>query len=219
MKRSVFLPLVLAAIVLWLPAPATAEGVVALKSVTGALVVWDVPDCRFTVEIPGDSVKAMDNPDNFFLNVGGIVFQIQTTTAAEVLGKKAANVAPKELLQAHRDWEEKYIEKLTKSDLTIESEFVSLRDGTNALSWSYAMPKGVDTQISRQIYLTRVASGHVIVLNAAVPKKMKPETVSKSLVAAANSFVAYKKPIDLKKIQESLREAGGSGKKNGVRSQ
>ncbi len=89
---------------LLLPALALGEGVSAVKTAAGAMVVWDTPEIRFTVEIPGTKIEPLEHPQHFFLKVDGIPIQVQIVSIPDVYGKQV-EVSPKGLMLAHRDWE------------------------------------------------------------------------------------------------------------------
>ncbi|MGL5018816.1 MAG: hypothetical protein ACRDBP_11825 [Luteolibacter sp.] len=176
----------------------------AIKSAAGVVVVWDKPDCRFTVEIPCKAVELLEHSAHFFIKVDGVPFQIQTAKGGNILANPA-DVAPAELLKAHRDWEEKSLEKAVEAEIVPESEDVTLTDGTEALIWSYRMPKGMDAEVARQLYLTCAIRDEVVVLNAVVFNGKKVESIRQKLVAAANSLRVYDAPIDLQNLRESLK--------------
>jgi hypothetical protein len=200
MKRSFFC---LTALLLGFHSKSQGE-VSALKSAAGVVVVWDKPGCRFTVEIPCKAVEPLEHPAHFFIKADGVPFQIQTAKDRDILANPAA-VLPAELLKTHRDWEEKSLEKALEAEIDPESELLTLADGDQALLWSYRMPAGMDAEVVRQVYLTRVVGEEVLVLNAVVFKGAKVENIRKNLIATANSLRAHDAPVDLQRFRESLK--------------
>ncbi len=176
----------------------------AIRTAAGVVVVWNEPDCRFTVEIPCKAVEPLEHPAHFFIKADGVPFQIQTAKGKDILAKPAA-VLPAELLKVHRDWEEKSLEKALEAEIVPESEPLTLSNGDQALLWSYRMPAGMDAEVVRQVYLTRVVGEEVVVINAVVVKGAKVEGIRKNLIATANSLRVHDVPIDLQKLRESLK--------------
>ena len=191
---------------LLLPAVAGGEGVSSIKTASGVMVVWDRAEIRFTVEIPGTKVEPLEHPQHFFLKVDGVPIQVQTVSIPDIYGKQV-KVSPKGLILAHRDWEKIHLEKSLGAKLQLESALVTLTDGSEGLVWSYAMPKGMDAEVSRQIYLTRPVADRLLVLNVAVIKGSEEESVRKTLLAAANSYKAQNGPIDLERVSAAAEEA------------
>lgn len=184
-----------------IPTLATEEGVSAIKTASGVMVVWDTPDIRFTVEIPGKTIKPLEHPQHFFIKVDGVPIQVQTVSIPDIYSKQV-EVSLKGLMLAHRDWEKSHLEKSLGAKLQLESGLVTLTDGSEGLVWSYAMPKGMDAEVARQIYLTRPVADRLLVLNAAVIQGAKEEVIRKTLLAAANSYQAQDGPVDLKRVSE-----------------
>lgn len=190
---------------LLLPTVAAGEGVSAVKTVAGVLVAWDRPEIRFTVEIPGTKVEPLEHPQHFFLKVDGIPIQVQTVSIPDIYGKQVG-VSPKGLMLAHRDWERSHLQKSLGAKIHLESALVTLTDGSEALTWSYAMPKGMDAEVARQIYLTRPVADRLLVLNAAVIQGAKEEAIRKTLLSAANSYQAQDGSIDLKRVSAAAEK-------------
>lgn len=187
--RTVLLTLATASLM----APAFGEGVSAVKTTDGVRVVWDRPDLKFTVGIPGKKIEPLEHPEHFFLKVDGTPIQIQAAHRDRIFSKPV-EISPKGLLLAHRDWEDRNLEKALGAELTPASDLILLADETEALFWSYRMPKGMDAEVVKQLYLTRVAGDHVVVLNGALLKGKKEDELRKTLVAAANRFHAGAAP-------------------------
>ena len=183
--RNLFLSLAMACLM----APAFGEGASAVKTATGVKVVWDRPDLKFTLEIPGKTIEPLEHPEHLFLKVDGIPIQVQAAHRDRIFGKPV-EISAKGLLLAHRDWEDQNLEKALGAELTPASDIILLKDETEALCWSYRMPKGMDAEVVKQLYLTRVEDEHVIVLNGALLKGKKEDQLRKVLIAAANRFEA-----------------------------
>lgn len=178
----------------------------AIKTATGILVAHEDPENRFTVEIPGNTVEPLEHPQHFFLKIDGVPIQVQTVSRDQIFGKPVL-ISPKDLLLAHRDWEKRNIEKMLNAKLTLENALVPMNGDTDALSWSFSMPKGMDAEVGRQLYLTRANGDRVIVLNAAVLKGTREDAIRKTLIAAASSFRKHDAPIDLADLRKAANDA------------
>ncbi len=181
----------------------------AIKTATGIRVAHNAPDSHFTIEIPGKQIEPLEHPKHFFVKADGIPIQVQSASVTEIYGE-ALKVSPKGLMLAHRDWETAHLEKSLGAKLQLECALVTLADGSDGLFWDYAMPKGMDAEVARQIYLTRSVGDRVLVLNAAVIKGAKPDVIRKTLLTAANSFNAQEGAVDLAKLKPSNDDRSSS---------
>lgn len=178
----------------------------AVRTTAGVLVTHEAPETRFTVEIPGTKIEPLEHPRHFFLKVDGVPIQVQVVSIPDIYGKKV-EVSPKGLMLAHRDWEKLHLEKALGAKLQLECALVALSDGSDGLFWAYSMPKGMDAEVSRQIYLTRPVADRVLVLNAAVVKGAKEEAIRKTLLASANSYRGHDDPSHPKGVSISTEVA------------
>lgn len=199
---------------LLLPALATGEGISAIKTKSGVMVAWDTPEIRFTVEIPGTKIEPLEHPQHFVLKVDGIPIQVQIVSIPDIYGKQV-EVSPKGLMLAQRDWEKVHLEKSLGVKIQLGSALVALTDGREGLIWSYAMPKGMNAEVARQIYLSRPVADRLLVLNAAVIKGAGEEAIRKTLLATANSYKAQDGPIDLKRASAAAKETAPDIAKDG----
>lgn len=181
-------------------------GITAIKTEDGVLLVWNQPDNYFTIEIRGREIHPLDSAGHVFFNVDGIVFQVQSVAVGEFM-KDAAKmgVSPQSTLAAHRDWETRFIESSLHRKLKVQSSAIRLKDGNEALFWEYDMPKGVKSDAKRQLYLTVVNGGNVLLLNGVMTGKQKEEAVRKLLVNTMETLQKSSKPFDLPELQESLK--------------
>lgn len=131
---------------------------------------------------------------------------MQTVSIPDIYGKQV-EVSPKGLMLTHRVWEKFNLEKSLGAKLQLESALVALTDGSEGLIWAYAMPKGMDGEGTRQIYLIRQVADRLLVLNAAVIIGAREEQLRRTLLSAANSYEARDGPIDLERVSAAAVEA------------
>jgi hypothetical protein len=195
-----YVPSILLALVL-APAGQASAGYAAVKTKDGVLVARNVPDNRFTVELKGRKFEPMEHPHHFFIEVDGTPVQVLSIPVALFHKEQNERLPAGELLRAHLEWERPNLEELLKSELTIHSMPIELRDGIEALYWKYQMPSDPDEGPTRQLFLTRLTNrDYLLVLNAAPDGNVDEEAVRSLLVDAANSFQPSDQPIDLKAL-------------------
>jgi hypothetical protein len=143
----------------------------------------------------------MEHPHHFFIEVDGTPVQVLSIPVALFHKEQNERLPAGELLRAHLEWERPNLEELLKSELTIHSMPIELRDGIEALYWKYQMPSDPDEGPTRQLFLTRLTNrDYLLVLNAAPDGNVDEEAVRSLLVDAANSFQPSDQPIDLKAL-------------------
>ena len=78
----------------------------AIKTETGALLVWNQPDNYFTLEIKGQDVRPNNSTSDVFFKVDGFVFQVQVAAINQfVKDSNKDSQTAQAILAAHRDWE------------------------------------------------------------------------------------------------------------------
>ncbi|MDX6306642.1 MAG: hypothetical protein QOI77_3611 [Blastocatellia bacterium] len=184
------------------------DGWTALKTDDGLLFIWNRKDISFTLSIKGHDIKPMDSRENIFFAVDGLPFQIQSLPIGNFAPEARKNkLDDKAILFAHRDWESNFIaDELLHKKLAVQSSSVTLANGSEGLIWQFDMPKEVGGEAKKQIYLTRVNKGYVILLNSIINDTFPEEVVRKFLVDTINTLKVSDAQIDVKKLQESLRK-------------
>jgi hypothetical protein len=179
----------------------------AIKTADGYLLAWNRPDIHFTILIKGKDVKPLNDTENVFFQVDGMVFQIQLASISEFApDAKEKKLDDKTILAAHRDWESKYAEETFGSKLKVESTSTKLSNGAEALLWQYDMPETMKVEAKKQVYLTLVSGDYVIVLNSVVTPKVSEEQARKLLQDIVATLKTSADPIDVKKLAISIRD-------------
>jgi hypothetical protein len=182
----------------------------AIKTIDGYLLVWNRPDLHFTVLIKGQDIKPLNDTEHVFFNVDGMVFQIQLASVSEFApDAKEKKLDDMAILAAHRDWESKFIEGLISSKLKVESFNAKLSNGGEASLWQYDMPEGMNAEARKQLYLSVVSGGYVVLLNSVVTTAISEEAARKFLLDTMATLKFSPTPIDVKKLSESIRKSVG----------
>jgi len=183
------------------------DGVAAIKTANGFLLVWNHPGNYFTLEIKGKEIRPLNSTEHVFLEVDGIIVQVQSVAISEFLKPdKNAGKEAQPILVAHRDWETKYIEStLLGKKISVQSSPQKLSNGREALFWKYDMPAGLNSEARKQLHLTSVLGDYVLTLNGVVTDKVKEEVVKQYLLDTVLTLKLSSKPINLQELQESIR--------------
>jgi len=180
-----------------------------IKTTKGILVVWNEPDNYYTIEIKGKQITPAEQP--LLFQVDGLFFQIQTAEKKAFLqGNVDKKLDDKTILATHRDWEGDYLSGVLKKKLQIDSEWLKLADGTDALGWSYDMPRKMvpDGQSAKkQFYLAVVKRNHVLLLNSALTGDDNDKTIRQLLLDTINTLRSTDKPLPLQKAAEMIRNS------------
>jgi len=95
----------------------------AIKTSSGYLLVWNEPNNHYILEIKGKDVRQTSTERKFF-SVDGMFLQIVDVPLENVLqAAKRQDLDDKAILEAHRDWEAKFMEGEYKAKLKIESSW------------------------------------------------------------------------------------------------
>ena len=182
------------------------NGITALKTEAGVLLVWNQPDDYFTLEIKGKEIRPLNSSEHVFFTVDGIPFQVQSVAVSELL-KDAGKLgqSPQSILAAHKDWEAKYIESSLGRKLNVQSSLLVLKGGGQALFWKFDMPEGLSSDARQQQYLSVVNGPNVLLLNGVVTGEEKESVVRQLLVDTMETLKKSPKPINLRQLQESIR--------------
>jgi hypothetical protein len=178
-----------------------------IKTSDGYLLVWNRPDLHFTLLIKGKDIKPLNDPEHVFFNVDGMVFQVQLASISEFAPEaKEKRLDDKAILDAHRDWESKFLEGLLGNKLKLESFNAKLSAGGEASLWQFDMPEGMNAEARKQLYLTVVRGDYVLLLNSVATATISEETSRKFLLDTMSTVKMSSTPIDVKKLSESVRK-------------
>jgi hypothetical protein len=184
---------------------ADGDGVAAIKTETGYLIVWNQPEIHFSLGVNGKDVRPMTRPGtgSVAFNVDGVVFQVQTVAISEFLkNAKKQKLSDQAILIAHRDWESQYLEQTVGTKLNVTTAPQQLSNGSQALIWKYDKPK---TKGSEQMYLTMVSGTNVVILNGVVSERITASVVQQLLLNTISTLRVSSRPIVVIKLRESIR--------------
>ncbi|MEO6050262.1 MAG: hypothetical protein ABIP78_02885 [Pyrinomonadaceae bacterium] len=176
-----------------------------IKTANGILVVWNEPGNYYTIEIKGEKILPVEGHSLWF-TVDGKFFQIVTAMKKEIsvdLNKK--DLDDKAILTAHRDWESDYISKTITAKIKVDSAWLKLSNGMDALAWSYEMPHVAEKQTARiQLYLSVSKRDRVFALNSVVEVENNEKAIRQFLVDTMNTLKPSDKPLSLEKVREQI---------------
>ncbi len=181
----------------------------ALKTDSGILFVWNRRSLHFTLSIKGDDIRPLNDPNNIFFLVDGIVLQIQSLPINDFAADARKNkLDDKSILLAHRDWESRFLEsELLKTKIVLKCSSDKLANGTEALIWQYDLPeKFKSPDAHAQIYLTMVAQDYVVLLNSVINPTAPEAKVRAFLKETLSTIKTSAETIDVKKLQEAIRK-------------
>ena len=205
-KRFVILILSVFFLASAIPAAQKDSGVSGIFLGNGYLMIWNLDDLHFTIEVKGKTVKPLDSRDHVFFQVDGIVLQLGPVAIKEFAkNAKEQKLSDQAILAAHRDWESDYIGNTLGKKLKVESSPQKLPNGGEALLWKYAMPEGISPDAKTQMYLTMVSGSHIVLLNGVVGPDMEESTVQKLLMDTAATLKISAEPIDVKKLSDTIK--------------
>ena len=184
------------------------DGIVVIKTLTGDVLVWNQKDNHFTLEITGKEVKPQTNTESVFLNVDGIVLQVQSVAISEFL-KDAKSQKPDSgaILKAHQEWEAEYIAGVLGKKLSVQTTPQKLSNGKEALFWKYDMPEGLSETVKKQFYLSMLSNNYVVFLNGVVESGTTDAAVHQLLLVTAATLKTSSDKIDVNKLRESIKHA------------
>ena len=163
------------------------NGINAIKTADGFVLVWNQPDIHFTLGIKGKDVRPLNSTEHVFFNVDGVVFQVQSVAISEFMkDAQKKKLDDMSILSAHRDWESQFIEStLLGKRLKVQTVPQKLNNAGVALLWKFempVMPEVANSTAKEQIYLSVVSGNHVILLNSAVEGVISESTAQKFLL-------------------------------------
>lgn len=185
----------------------------AIKTSSGYLVVWNASPNYYILEIKGKDVRQTSTERKFF-SVDGLFLQIVDAPIEDVIqAAKRQNLNDKAILEAHRDWEVKFMEGEYKAALKPESSWQKLTNGKDALLWQTNVPESVNGNVRKQIYLTVVNGQYFLTLGGVVTDTTDESAVKQLLLTTIETLKASDKPTDLQKLRDAIRKksSGGGG--------
>jgi hypothetical protein len=208
MKKYVLCGLLLAIALFTSVAAQSTERSGLIKTDKGVLVVWNEPGNYYTIEIKGEKITPAEQP--LLFQVDGKFFQIQVVDKKAFLnGKNEKDFDDKAILAMHRDWEGDYASGILKEKLKIDSEWMKLPNGKDALAWSYEMPKAMlhgSTSAKRQFYLSITKGSMVFLLNTALTGGDEDKDLKALLFETMSTLKPSDKPLSLQKAAEMVRK-------------
>jgi hypothetical protein len=178
----------------------------AIKTESGALLVWNQPDNYFTLEIKGQDVRPNNSTSDIFFKVDGLIIQVQVAAISQfVKDSNKESQTAQAILAAHRDWEAGYAGGIFHKKLDVQSSPLKLKSGSDALFWKFEMPKGFNQEAKKQLYVTVINNGYVIVLNGVVTEQTKEEDVKQLLLRIMETLKVSLTPFNLQELQENIR--------------
>jgi hypothetical protein len=182
------------------------DGWSAIKTDEGILFVWNQPGLSFSILIKGKEVKPLNDPEHIYFSVDGRILQIQLAGIINFArDAKEKKLDDKAILAAHRDWEAKYVEGLIHSKLTVRTFNTKLSNGGDAMMWQFDMPKEMNAEAQKELYLTLVAKDYVLLLNSEATAAFPDADGRKFLLDTIATLKISSTPIDVKKLSESIR--------------
>lgn len=93
----------------------------AIKTKYGFLLVWNAPNNHYTLEIKGNNVRQVST-ERVQFNVDGMFLQVLTVHVKDFMeGAARQKLNDSGILEAHKDWEVKFMERNYKEKLKVES--------------------------------------------------------------------------------------------------
>ncbi len=183
----------------------------AIKTKYGFLLVWNVPKNHYTLEIRGKDVRQIST-ERIQFRVNGMFLQILTAPTKDFIADaKRQKLDDRVVLEAHRDWEVKFMEGEYKEKLKVESSWQRLRNGKEALVWQINVPESARSNVKKQISLTLIKGEYVLMLGGVVTETIEESKSRQLLVDTIETLKTSDKPIDLRKLQEMIRKDASNG--------
>lgn len=183
----------------------------AIKTSSGYMLVWNQPNNYYILEIKGKDVR-QTSTDRKLFSVDGMFLQIVDAPIENVLqAAKRQNLDDKAVLEAHRDWEAKFLESEFKATLKIESSWQKLTSGKDALLWQASVPESTKGNVRKQVYMTVVQGDYVLVVGGAVTDTIGDSPTQQLLRNTIETLKSSDKPTDLQKLRDALRKESSGG--------
>src|SRR5260370_32632582 len=126
------------------------DGWTALKTDDGILFVWNRTGLHFTLSVKGKDIRPMNDPNNIFFVVDGLILQIQSLPISNFAPNARKNkLDDKAILLAHRDWESGFLEtELLHTKIKVKSASEKLSAGIHALIFQYGLPQCIKNPVA-----------------------------------------------------------------------
>lgn len=182
----------------------------AIKTPYGFLHVWNGTNNYYSLEVRGKNVRQIPAPTARF-NVDGMFLQIVTAPISEfITAENRKALDDKAILEAHRDWEQSFMEKDYKEKLKSDSSWQKLSNGKDALAWQITVPESAHSNVKKQLSLTLMKGDFVLLLGGVVTETISEHDSQQMLINTANTLKTSDDPIDLRPLQQSFREAAAA---------
>lgn len=184
------------------------DGIAAIKTYDGYLLVWNQPGIYFNLNIKGKTVEPKNSSENVLFAVDRMFFQVQSVAITEFMkddGKQRPD--DKTILLAHRDWESDFIQHTLNKKITVKSIPQKLKNGQDALLWKYDMPSlapELHSTAREQVYLTVVSKDHVILLNSAVEGATTADMAQTLLLDTISTLKVSTTPINVEELRKAI---------------
>jgi hypothetical protein len=177
----------------------------AIKTDYGFLLVWNGTNNYYTLEIKGKKVS-QTSTERVQFSVDGMFLQIVNAPIKNFIEDGKRNqMDDRALLEAHRNWEVKYMEQDYKESLKVESSWEQMVYGKTALAWSIDVPAGAHSNVRKQTSLTLVKGDFILMLGSVATDTISEAASKQLLLKTAESLRTSDKPINLTKLQEQIR--------------
>ena len=178
----------------------------AIKSATGYVLVWNQPNNYYVLEINGKDVRQTSTERKFF-SVDGMFLQIVDAAIEDVVqAAQRQKMNDREILEAHRDWEAKFMEGEYKAKLKVEYSWQKLNNGKDALLWHASLPETAKGNVKKQVYLSVVHGDYVLMLGGAVTDTSGERVTQLLLLNTMQTLKTSNQPTDLQKVRDAIRK-------------
>jgi hypothetical protein len=170
------------------------------------VLVWNQPNNYYVLEINGKDVRQTSTERKFF-SVDGMFLQIVDAAIGDVVqAAQRQKMNEREILEAHRDWEAKFMEGEYKAKLKVEHSWQKLNNGKDALLWHASLPETATGNVKKQVYLSVVQGDYVLMLGGAVTDTYGERVTQLLLLNTMQTLRTSNKPTDLQKVRDAIRK-------------
>jgi hypothetical protein len=191
----------------------TPDGVAAIKSLCGLLLVANDGDAHFAVDLAGTSVRVEEKAQDVFY-VDDLQVQVVRTSAKQI-GAAAADKGGLDLLRAHEAWESEYLGQQLGAKL--EPQEVNLEAGKGAsfpgpgLMWWVELPPNSPVGHGFWVYATFELEGRVVGLSARATGGLQPVDIMSRLATWLGGMRTSTSSLDPRVLSEDIRRRNQAG--------
>lgn len=179
--------------------------VAGIKDSDGMVVFWNRSAPYFKVKVEGEKFAGYGT-DRAVFSVDKAMLQIQSTKLTDFCPDGQLK-NPEAILEAHRNWEFRYIEGLAGCACSLRSWSGNLADGTPILYWDVTPQEVPKDGVIRHLFCTRFNNGSVIGCYSAEDKDISLAQ-AKNLVFYAIAHIEFSnEKFDIEKIQKQMAAA------------